>query len=394
VAPHPRFAHVAICPIRGSPMTLPQLSDRTVLGAAPREWLVTLAATAIAVALIYGVRRLVLGRLTALAGHTRTGADDTLVELLRRSPFLFSIFVASRVLANGLSLTPRVERLILAAGMIALFVQLGLWANAAIRFTAERVVARRAHMAHAPGDGTIRALAFGLRFLLWSVLLLVALDTFHVDVTALIAGLGIGGIAVALAVQHILGDLFAALAIALDKPFTVGDAIQVDDFIGTVQHVGIKTTRLRGLGGEEISFPNANLLQSRIRNYRRMAERRAVLITRVAHDTPGELVARIPGIIRELVQAQQQVRFDRSHVDRFDETGIVFETVYFVLTSDYNIHMDIKHAIALQLLDRFRELGIDISFTTRQLVVLEDDRRGKLGVLAADASGEHAGPRG
>ena len=114
-----------------------------------------------------------------------------------------------------------------------------------------------------------------------------------------------------------------------------------------------------------------------------MPERRAVLITRVAHDTPGELVARIPGIIRELVQAQQQVRFDRSHVDRFDETGIVFETVYFVLTPDYNIHMDIKHAIALQLLDRFRALGIDISFTTRQLVVLEDDRRGKLGVLAS-----------
>ena len=347
-------------------MTLLQSTDRTILGASLASWMTAFAAAAIAVVAIYVLRRVLLGRLTALAERTQTGADDAVVALLRRSPLMLAVFAVSRVLAETVPLTGRVERLLVAAGTLALFAQIGLWVSAIIRFWAERVVSRREHVERGRAEGTVRALSFALRVLLWTVLLLVALDTFDIDVTALIAGLGIGGIAVALAVQNILGDVFAALAIVLDKPFAVGDTIQVDQFTGTVQHVGIKTTRLRGVDGEEIIFPNSNLLQSRIRNYRRMAERRVVLLIRVPHETPTEQLEAIAGVMRDVIQTEEQVRFDRAHLDRFDDVGIVFEGVYFVMTADFNVHMDIKQAISLRLLDRLRSEGIPLAYPTRR----------------------------
>ena len=167
------------------------------------------------------------------------------------------------------------------------------------------------------------------------MLALVALNRLGYDVTALITGLGVGGIAIALAVQNVLGDLFAALAIVLDKPFVVGDAITVDTMTGTVEHVGLKTTRIRSVNGEQLIFSNADLLKSRIRNFKRMQERRIVFTIGVSYDTPPDTVARIPAMIREAVEAQQQVRFDRSHFMSYGDSALSFETVYFVLTADY-----------------------------------------------------------
>lgn len=206
-----------------------------------------------------------------------------------------------------------------------------------------------------------------LRIFLWSILLILALDNFGVNITSLVAGLGVGGIAVALAVQNVLGDVFASFSIVLDKPFVIGDFIIVDDHLGTVEHVGLKTTRIRSLSGEQLVFSNDDLLRSRIRNFKRMYERRVVFSIGVIYQTPSEKIEAIPGMIESIIEAQPQVRFDRAHFKEYGAFSLNFEIVYWVLDPDYNLYMDIQQAINLQLFKEFQQQGIEFAYPTQSL---------------------------
>jgi small-conductance mechanosensitive channel len=194
-----------------------------------------------------------------------------------------------------------------------------------------------------------------------------ALDNLGIEVTALIAGLGIGGIAVALATQNILGDLFASLLIVLDKPFVLGDFIVVGDFVGHVEKIGLKTTRLRSLSGEQLVVSNNDLLQSRLRNFKRMIERRVLFTVGVTYDTPLEKLAAVPGMIREIIESQPDVRFDRSHFKEFGSYSLNFETVYFVLSPEFGRYMDRQQAINLAIYDRFAQNEIKFAYPTQTL---------------------------
>jgi small-conductance mechanosensitive channel len=196
-----------------------------------------------------------------------------------------------------------------------------------------------------------------------------ALARLGVNVTALVTGLGIGGIALALAVQNVLGDLLAALAIIFDKPFDVGDSITVGETSGTVERIGLKTTRLRSVAGEQVIVSNSELLKSRIHNFRRLLERRVVLTLGVTYDTSPDLLARIPEMLEEIVSAEQPVRFERAHFSAFGESALRFETVYFVLDSDYTKYMDIQHSINLAVLQRFDKERIRFAYPTRTVLV-------------------------
>jgi small-conductance mechanosensitive channel len=194
-----------------------------------------------------------------------------------------------------------------------------------------------------------------------------------VDITALVAGLGIGGVAVALALQNILGDLFASLSIVMDKPFVVGDFLMVGDFLGSVEKIGLKTTRLRSLSGEQLVFSNTDLLGSRIRNFGRMFERRVVFNIGVTYDTPRDRLQLIPGIVREAVEAEKGTRFDRSHFSKYGDFSLNFENVYYVLSADFNQHMDVQQAIFYAIHRRFEEEGIAFAYPTQTLIVHRPD---------------------
>ncbi len=212
------------------------------------------------------------------------------------------------------------------------------------------------------------------------MVLLLSLQNVGVDVTALVAGLGVGGIAVALALQNILGDLFASLAIVLDKPFVLGDFINVGgEFLGSIEAIGLKTTRIRSLSGEQLVFSNSDLLGSRIRNYGRMAERRIAFTVGVTYETPKDRLAEIPGIIREAVEAQDKVRFDRSHFQKFGDFSLDFETVYYVLSPDYSTYMDIQQAINLRLFGEFGDRGIEFAYPTQTLHLFKQPEPAKSG---------------
>jgi small-conductance mechanosensitive channel len=253
-----------------------------------------------------------------------------------------------------------------------LILQSGFWANRGMDFWLRLRFAPTESDDDGARNMTRSLLSFIGRVVLWSLVALLILDNMGFNVTTLVASLGIGGVAVALAVQNILGDLFASLSIAIDKPFVINDFIIVDDLMGSVEHVGLKTTRIRSLSGEQIIFSNNDLLKSRIRNYKRMQERRVPFTIGVTYDTPLEKLQGIPDLIRQAVEAQGGVRFDRAHFKGFGPSSLDFEAVYHVLDPDYTRYMDAQQGINLQLVRVFTELGIDFAFPTQTLHVSGD----------------------
>ncbi|MBZ0254689.1 mechanosensitive ion channel family protein, partial [bacterium] len=183
----------------------------------------------------------------------------------------------------------------------------------------------------------------------------------------LVTGLGIGGIAIALAVQKVLGDLFASLSIVLDKPFVNGDFVIFDTVLGSIEHIGIKSTRIRSLTGEQIVCSNSDLLNTRIRNFKRMHERRVVFALGVTYQTPADKLEKIPGYIREIIESKDTVRFDRSHFKSYGDFSLNYEIVYYVLSPDYLVYMDIQQAINLEIYRKFEQEGIEFAYPTQTL---------------------------
>ena len=349
-----------------------QFFDRILFQNSMRQWATALAVALAAFLALLLVRFLLVGRLGAIAKRTTTEVDDILVQLVARTRPYFLAAAAIVFGSRFLVLPPAIDTYLNAAFALVLLVQCGLWGGAAVDLWIQRRAGLRATRSDAASVTTIRALGIGAKLLLWVVVFITALDKFGVNVTTLVTGLGIGGVAIALAVQNVLGDLFAALSIVFDKPFDVGDSIAVDQMQGTVERIGLKTTRVRSISGEQIIISNSELLKSRIRNYKRQLDRRVVFTTDVTYATPAETIARIPGMIREVVSTQQLVRFDRSHFTQYTDSALRIETVYFVLDADYSRYLDIQQTINIELLRRFRAERIDFAYPTRT-IVLEGD---------------------
>jgi small-conductance mechanosensitive channel len=346
-----------------------QLSDLTFLQNDPRDWLLAAAVAAACMLLLALLRRFVGQRLVAITTRSKSQLDDDLVNVFTHTHGLFLFLLSLYLGLRFVELPPRLGAVVDSVIMIALFIQAGLWSGALLKLVLDRYGERQ--LAENPASATtLSAIGFIGKLVLWSVVLLLILDNLGINVTALVTGLGIGGIAVALAVQNILGDLLAALAIVLDKPFAVGDFIIVDEYLGSVEKVGLKTTRIRSLSGEQLVFSNADLLNSRLRNYGRMYERRVVFSLGVTYQTPRGKLELIPQIVRQAIEAQgEQVRFDRSHFKEYGAFSINFETVYYVTSADYNLYMDIQQAINLAIHRRFEEEEINFAYPTQTLFV-------------------------
>jgi small-conductance mechanosensitive channel len=331
-------------------------------------WL-TAGGIALVVAVVLYVLKHVVGRrLAALAARTTTQIDDVAADLLGRTRFYFIGALALRAGSPALELTPIVQEALRDITSIAVLLQLAVWGNALIAFWLRKWSRSRSGDQQAT-SATLQAIGVLARGVLWTVVALLALkNVWDFDITALITGLGVGGIAIALAVQNILGDVFGALSIVLDKPFDVGDTIGVDSVTGTVEHIGLKTTRVRSVGGEQIIFSNADLLKARVRNLRRMEERRVLLTLGITYDTSPEQVAAVPAMIRSIVEASPSTRFDRAHFARFMDSSLEFEVVYFITTSDYAVYMDTQQAVNLGILQRFNAEGIAFAFPTRRII--------------------------
>lgn len=314
------------------------------------------------------VQALVSKRLRRLAVRTQTRWDDHILEMLDGTRMLFWFVTGAWLGSLWLELPERAIAVAQSAFIIALLVQAGLWGKRLVGAVLGDY--RKRQLDENPaGVTSLGIINFAAQVLLWSVVVLLILDNLGINVTALVAGLGIGGVAVALALQTILSDLFASLSIVLDKPFVVGDFLMVGDFLGSVEKIGLKTTRLRSLSGEQLVFSNNDLLSSRVRNFGRMQERRVVFKLGVTYQTPRERLQEIPGMIRDAIESQGNTRFDRSHFSAYGDFSLVFESVYYVLSADYNEYMDIQQSIYLKIHEAFEKASIEFAYPTQTLYV-------------------------
>ena len=269
--------------------------------------------------------------------------------------------------AQTLGLSDRANRYIGLVGTIAIAVQIGLWANNLVQSWMKSSLAAEGGQHHNPV--VLSMMGWFARIMVWATLLLAALSIAGVNITAFVASLGVGGVAVALALQNILGDLFASMSIGLDKPFEIGQFVTFGEVAGTIVHVGVKTTRIRSITGEEIVIGNAELLGHTLHNYARMEQRRIVFGFGVTYDTDAATLKDIPGMVRDLCDATADVRLDRVHFKSFGESSLDFEVVYFVTSPDFNRYMDAQQAINLAMVAAFAKRHIEFAFPTRTLVM-------------------------
>ncbi len=338
------------------------------LGNPLKVWLLGLALTIATLALLRGLRNLTVRRLQRVAHGTATQLDDLAISLLRSSRSWFFLAISLYIGTLSLALPGALEDFVRLAAVFTLLLQAALWANQLIQYGLQHY-ARQTLEAETDRQNTVAILGLASRIVLWSIILLLALDNLGVEISGLLTGLGIGGIAIALAVQNILSDLLSYVSIMLDRPFAIGDFIVVDDHMGTVERIGLKTTRMRSLSGEVIIFANHDLLGSRLRNYQDREERRVVFTIGVTYDTPASKLASIPSILREVVSEQEQVRFDRTHFSTFGDFSLDFETVYYVTSADYVVYMDGQQSVNLELVRRFEQAGIEFAFPTQTVHV-------------------------
>lgn len=345
------------------------LSSRTITRLLFSEtfWIniaVVVVATLAVYWLLRSAIRFISNRLARFSEHRHGSFYAIAVEILRSTSqlllLIFSVLIAIKFVDLPLSWQVTVSH----GWFLALIVQLALWIDCGIRLWFRNIL-RDPRQVRNPVTTVI--LGIMLRAVVWVMMFLAILSNMGINITALVASLGVGGIAIALAIQTVLSDVFASLSIGFDKPFEIGDFVVFGDIAGSIEHIGLKTTRIRSLSGEQIVCSNTILLQQTIHNYKRMQQRRIVFTFGINYNTPAEKVRKIGGMVKQIIEGVELTRFDRAHFLSFDESRLTFEVVYFVLDADYNKYMDIQQEINLQLMEQLEQQQIRFAFPMRRI---------------------------
>jgi small-conductance mechanosensitive channel len=307
----------------------------------------------------------ILKRLKRWAEKTATTLDDFLISLIEKILLPLLYYGAFYVSVNTLKLAPYLSKAVNIVGiailtffvarLITTLVSYGFrvyWVRRGKDVTLERSL-----------NGILRV----VKIMVWGLACVFFLDNLGFKISTVIAGLGIGGVAVALAAQAILKDLFSYFSIIFDRPFEIGDFIIIDNYLGTVEYIGVKTTRIRSLGGEQLIFSNTDLTDSRVRNYKRMEKRRVVFQLGVTYQTPVKKLREIPKIIENIIKNVKDTIFDRAHFFSYGDFNLIIEVVYYVIGSDYNKYMDTQQEINFAIKEEFEKRGIEFAYPTQTL---------------------------
>jgi small-conductance mechanosensitive channel len=352
---------------------VPEFWHSNFLGNPPEAWALALATFLITFTVLPLAQRFISARrarLSTLGPSRAYRAIDLAALLVERTNRAFLWSVAAWLGSRYLMLPPRLERWLTIVLVLLFWVQAAMWAMAAVRYG---VAARRAR-AGAPDavlTSSLEVVLFVAAIVIWSVAFLLALDNLDVQIRPLLAGLGIGGIALALAVQTVLSDLLASISIALDRPFAVGDSLTIDDYQGSVENIGVKSTRLRSVSGELIIFANGDIVKARVRNFGRMQQRRALFRLGVDYGTPVPALVAIPRAVREIIEATPDTRFERCHLLSWD-SALQFEVVYFMTRPDYAAYADTQQRINLRILERLRAMDVNLAAAMPRSVQLQN----------------------
>lgn len=316
--------------------------------------------------ILFGILQyLVLAYIARIAQKTKTTLDDVAIKIVRSIRPGFYIFVALFFSYQFLQFPKIVDTIF---GGI-LIVWIAYQVVVALQILIDYIIDT---WKGGEDVGTLAAYRFLgnlIKILLWAFAVLFILSNFGVDITTLIAGLGIGGVAIAFALQKILADLFSSFAIYFDKPFVVGDTIQVGAITGTVEKIGIKTTRIRSLRGEEIVFSNQELTSTPIQNYKRMQERRMQLQFGITYETPITKIENVPTMVQKIFDNIPSARLDRVHFTTLGDSALIFEVTYYILSPEYKVGLDAQQEILLALMKAFEKEGITFAYPTQTLYI-------------------------
>ncbi len=307
----------------------------------------------------------IIRQLKKWAKKTATTIDDFLLKIIQRLILPLAYFGAFYLSVNTLSLHPLLKKSIDIVGMAILMVFAARAALSIMSYGFDLYFAKRGK--DVASDHSLTGILAVLKVIVWALAVVVFLDNLGFKISAVIAGLGIGGIAIALAAQAVLRDLFSYFSILFDRPFEIGDFIILDDYLGTIEHIGIKTTRIRSLGGEQVILSNTDLTSSRVRNYKRMGKRRVVFKLGVTYQTSLEQLKIMPGIVEKVIKNIKDTTFDRAHFFSYGDFSLVFEVVYYVMSRDYNIYMDIQQEINFDIKKEFDARDIVFAYPTQTL---------------------------
>ena len=339
--------------------------SQTFLGNTLYSWLWALIIFVLTYVVVGLLGRAILKRFSRLGREKGIPANELFEDLSKRTKMSFVFLVALFLASRPLTLPSLVNDVLKVLAVIGLVLQIAFWCTAAIDFWIQQRVKAEPGQ-EAVNKTTMGAISLIIKIALWSIAVLIILQTATgMELTALLAALGIGGVAVALAVQNILGDLFSSVSISLDKPFVIGDDIQVGNLRGTVEYIGLKSTRLRSVTGEQLIFGNSDLLASPIRNFQRMERRQVIFSVMVDYQTPHEKLVSIPSTLQAIIEAQDQVTFSQAYFKEFGAFALVFECIYYVDVPDIQVHLDARQAINLEVYRRFAEQGIELADTNQ-----------------------------
>jgi small-conductance mechanosensitive channel len=334
------------------------------MGNSLQNYLQSAAIFAAGMAGLWALKTMVIRRLNAWAAKAKSEFDDFFVTSLNKFVVPLMYFGVFYVSLQNLTLSAGVNKGITAITVIIVTLTGIAAVSHIVRFALFHVYAKK-FSDQADIRNRLGVVMPAITVAIWIVGVLFLLDNLGFEVSAIMAGLGIGGVAVALAAAVVLNDLFAYFAIMFDRPFVIGDFIIIGDFMGTIEQIGVKTTRIRSLGGELLVFSNKDLTDSRIRNYKRMDQRRIVFRLGVTYDTPLEKLREIPPLIKDIIEKTEGVRFDRAHFFSYGDFNLVIEVVYHVLSPDYNRYMDLQQSINFAIKAEFEKRKIEFAFPTQ-----------------------------
>lgn len=328
------------------------------------DYLIAVVILICCIILIKILRRSAFKSLKKWTARTENIYDDAIIRILERDLIPIAYIASVYLAIINLTLHPILNRVIEVAVVIVSTIFAIRLFTAAIEY-AIKLYWITYHQNNANFEQSINALVPAIRVIAWLIGLVFLLDNLGFDISAVIASLGIGGVAIALASQGVLQDLFSYFSILLDRPFELGDFIIVGDYLGTVEYVGIKTTRLRSIDGEQIIIANTDLTGSRIRNFKRMRQRRIVFKFGVIYETTAQQLAQIPQIVAQIIDNTENASCDRAHFAGYGEYSLNFEVVYFIDTNDYNVYMNAQQQINLAIKTEFAEHGIEFAYPTQ-----------------------------
>lgn len=317
---------------------------------------------------------IILSRLQNLAIKTKTDLDDTLIDIFKKIKPPFYLFLAVYFAVQSLDIASLIEKILLALFLIAIVFEIIQALSRLLDYFVRKYFEnnKEEDNDNKHSDAMVKLLGIIVKTMLWAFGLIMILSNLGINVTSLVAGLGVGGIAIALALQTILGDLFGAFAIYLDKPFKVGDFIVIGTDMGVVEKIGIKTTRIKTLQGEQLVVSNQELTKTRIQNFQRMENRRVVLSLGVLYETKEDKLKQIPDIIKKIIDDTEGAEFDRAHFSDYGDFSLNFETVFYVNSADYNIYMDIRQKVNYQIFTKFAQNGIEFAYPTQKVFLKQD----------------------